>query len=195
MNLRNCIGTTNIGFLKRVGLETTTWVWGPMWLPHPLPLHANGTYGEALSDSLIWSQAKKLYWDKRSVESYHIDTGSRRELWNLETSRERRMTLRNQMSRNSRKLLKRKSEMGHCNSPPPREENRVFLDTERKGWLCLPLLPNFYCLLIHWAQRPRPWQPGGLWSITSSLLGLDSDCKRRPTRATPTTWAVQLLSP
>ena len=92
-------------------------------------------------------------------------------------------------------LLKRKSEMGHCNSPPPREENRVFLDTERKGWLCLPLLPNFYCLLIHWAQRPRPWQPGGLWSITSSLLGLDSDCKRRPTRATPTTWAVQLLSP
>ena len=89
VNLRNCIGTTNVGFLKRVGLETTTWVWGPVWLPHPIPLHANGTYGKALSDSLIWSQAKKLYWDERSVESYHIDTGSRKELRSLEASRER----------------------------------------------------------------------------------------------------------
>ena len=48
--------------------------------PSPHPFHANGSYGQALEDSLIQSQAKKLDWDKRSVEFYHIDTGSRKEL-------------------------------------------------------------------------------------------------------------------
>ena len=51
----------------------------------------------------------------------------------LRQAERERMTLRNQMSRNSRKLLERKSEMAQCNSRPPGEKNRVFLDTGIKG--------------------------------------------------------------